>query len=71
MLDIKKCNVCKLEKTSCNQQCMNTYKMKNITDYETSKIFCTAHMCKHNITGLQCSLDNCAFHLDEEEDSIK
>lgn len=70
-MSIIKCHMCKLDKNTCQQACIEVddvktlYKEGMTEDDAFPTGFCTAHQCPHNSTGFQCSLDTCAFGFDK------
>lgn len=73
MNNIIKCNVCKLERRTCNYVCIDMQDVSSLyiegiaSDDVLPKGYCTAHTCHYNTTGFQCTLKACVFGLDKEK----
>lgn len=62
---IIKCQMCKLNKETCNCECVevedvSTLYREGITEADViPERYCTNHSCSHNPTGFRCVLDKC------------
>jgi len=71
-MQIIKCHICKLDKGTCNEKCIELDDVSELyIDGKTEKDaipdrYCTAHRCSHNPTGFKCELDHCIFGLVKE-----
>jgi len=66
-MQIIKCHICKLDKGTCNNKCLEVDDVSTLyIEGKTEKDaipdrYCTAHRCSHNSTGFKCELDRCVF----------
>lgn len=58
-----KCNICKLFRNTDDSKIINRNGIPE--DVFLKEGFCTAHKCEYNKTGLECSLEKCAYGIDE------
>lgn len=67
MTQIIKCHLCKLDKGSCNDICMEVddittlYREGATEDKPFVNRYCTAYRCSNNPTGVKCERDKCVF----------
>lgn len=66
-MKIIKCNICKLDKSTCDYKCatmedVSELYIEGVSEEDTiPERFCTAHKCPHNPTGFKCETNQCPF----------
>lgn len=66
-MQLIKCHMCKLDKGSCNEKCLEVDDVRTLYREGATENdafpdrYCTAHQCSHNPTGFKCEIDRCMF----------